>query len=72
MKQVQTVFSVNNSKEGQVFEGFGQQPVSDALKSFPGQVIKLEGHLVNGEFKKADLSPHWERTQQKKEANKSN
>lgn len=71
MKQVQTVFSVNNSKEGQVFDGFGQQPATDALNSFPGKVVKLEGHLVDGEFKKADLTSHWERIQLKKEANNS-
>lgn len=71
MKQIQTVFSVNNSKRGNVFDGDGQQAATDALNSFPGQVVKLEGHMVNGEFKKADLTSHWERTQLKKEANNS-
>lgn len=67
MNKIQTVFSVNNSKQGNVFEGHGQQAATDALRTFPGQVVKLEGHMVNGEFKKADLTSHWERTQLKKE-----
>ena len=52
---VQTVFSVNGSKQGTVFEGAGQETASAALKEYPKQVVKLEGFMINGQFKKAEL-----------------
>lgn len=67
MSKVQTVFSVNGSKQGNIFDGAGQQTVTNALSVFPKSVVKLEGFMINGTFKKADLTSHWERTQFRKE-----
>lgn len=60
MKKIQTVFLVN----GQTYatDGYGQQAADAALKSFPGQTVKLHGFMIDDEFKKADLTSHWERT----------
>ena len=60
MKKTQTVFLV--SGQTYAIDGVGQPAAQAALDSFPSQVVKLHGFMINGEFKKADLTSHWERT----------
>lgn len=64
MKKIQSVFLIN----GQTYavDGSGQQAASAALNSFPKDVVKLHGFMINGQFKKADLTSHWERMALKK------
>lgn len=65
MKAIKTVFLV----KGQTYaiEGAGQDAASAAIQQFPKDTVKLHGFIVNDEFKKADLTSHWERTQMRKE-----
>lgn len=62
--KLQTVFLV----KGQTYavNGTGQEAAEAALNSFPTEVVKLHGFMINDKFKKADLTSHWERTQYRK------
>lgn len=60
MKKIQTVFFVND--ETYAVDGSGQDAAQAAIDSFPDQVVVLHGFMVDGRFKKADLTSHWERT----------
>lgn len=64
MKKIQTVFLVNG--DTYAVDGSGQQAAQAALDSFPKDVVKLHGFMIDGQFKKADLTSHWERTAMRK------
>lgn len=56
---IETVFNVEG--ENYSIKGHSQEAATTALQSFPDKTVKLKGFLIDGEFKPADLSSHWER-----------
>ncbi len=51
---IQTIFKVNG--ETYSYDGSGQEAASAALKQFEGEVVLLDGFLIDGRYVKAKLS----------------